>query len=812
MKERGMMAMSGWIAIVILIFTLPSLTPTLKAAAYDDSAKIRDLVEAMTVPELVGQILMIGLYARTPSESITSLSDIIAKYKVGNIIINKYNIDDTQRDEEGARVHVSHILSVLQDAAFNSQPFDRRIPLIIAADQEGGTRAVVRKGITRIPEAMFIGGTRSKELAERAGFAIGSEMKRLGFNMVLAPVVDINNNDEFDVIGKRAFGGHKEIVAPLCIKFAKGLQNGGVLSVAKHFPGHGDAKEDPHYNLPRLSYYDLNKLKDWDLFPFVQIINSGINGIMTAHLIATPWDHELPVTLSRKANIEELRIGLKYNGPIITDDISEMQGVLKNSANQRVRDRAEATIAALRAGNDMILFSGIASAGMAPEDASGQIMTTDEFDSIYRRILDLFLEPDRQKELQDSVCRILEEKAKTVKLEDWRERNRWQVSYNREEFEKIRAKNEKTAREIANQSVIVISQDGAIINRSEEANYFTDGLGPLSSGKILRSSDDKVLIVSPIFERDDLTESIAGNSGRWFPRENIETILVLYGHRSKASLEKASRKFHEPNVRYSLRTNEGIIKFNDEAIAQKAGQILEKAQNVRVLIYEIVLQEHIKILEKVLEGCNSLNNINIIALTLCEPYYLPSAFFHERKLSVISMSPFPDMRIAGDVLFGTIRPKTIEHLPFSIKDILDRKTSVGASLGQPGPPPSPSPVAIPDLGPKPPPQPRSPLHPIIAIVCGLLGSLIFYAIPRGSLIWNRKADKQYNVLDLLWTVSIGTISSLILHLLFPYVSGLKILGMDISFMREVKPVIMAIFMTGAGFLLPYCWLRAIRQR
>jgi beta-N-acetylhexosaminidase len=180
-----------------------------------------------------------------------------------------------------------------------------------------------------------------------AGQALAIDLKLLGFNMNLAPVLDINSNPKNPVIGIRSYGERPELVANLGAWYVRGQQEMGVIAVAKHFPGHGDTQSDSHFSMPAITT-DLERLEELELWPFKRAISAGLDAVMTAH-IALPQitkDRELPATLSKIILTDMLRTRLGFEGVVITDGL-EMQGIVKRFGCGR------AAVLAILAGADM---------------------------------------------------------------------------------------------------------------------------------------------------------------------------------------------------------------------------------------------------------------------------------------------------------------------------------------------------------------------------------------------------------------------------------------------------------------------------
>jgi beta-glucosidase len=196
-------------------------------------------------------------------------------------------------------------------------------PLLIAADIEEGVGQRFA-GATHFPPPMALGEIyqknplQAREWAYKMGKVTAQEALALGINWILAPVMDVNNNPHNPVINVRAFGENPQIVGELGSAFIKGAKNYPVLTTAKHFPGHGDTSTDSHLELPIL-HHNQERLDNIEIPPFISAIQSGVDGIMTAHLMIPEWDTQYPATLSYKILTENLRNKLKFSGLIVTD-------------------------------------------------------------------------------------------------------------------------------------------------------------------------------------------------------------------------------------------------------------------------------------------------------------------------------------------------------------------------------------------------------------------------------------------------------------------------------------------------------------
>ncbi|WP_342748737.1 glycoside hydrolase family 3 N-terminal domain-containing protein [Mucilaginibacter yixingensis] len=224
------------------------------------------------------------------------------------------------------------------------------IPLLIAMDGEWGLGMRLDSTIS-YPYQMTLGAIQDTALIYKMGQYVAYDFKRIGAQMNFAPDMDVNNNPNNPVINYRSFGDNKYNVAQRGIAYMHGMQLGGLLTTAKHFPGHGDTETDSHLDLPQLNF-NRARLDSLEEYPFRQAIAAGISGVMVAHMNIPALDStkNLPSTLSRPIITGELKDSLKFRGLIVSDAM-EMKGVTKYFPN------GEADVRAFIAGNDILELS-----------------------------------------------------------------------------------------------------------------------------------------------------------------------------------------------------------------------------------------------------------------------------------------------------------------------------------------------------------------------------------------------------------------------------------------------------------------------
>lgn len=340
-------------------------------------------ITELTLEEKVGQLFIVCFKGEVANEEAKTL---IQKVHVGGIIY--YDWANGLYSPEQV---LSLSLGLQKLALDNSTP----IPLLIAADQEGGIVARLRDGFTSFPGNKALGMTLDPELAQESAFAIGKELQAVGINFNLSPVVDINSNPRNPIIGIRSFGDSADTVTFFAKGALEGYHKAGIITSLKHFPGHGDVEIDSHEALPAL-HKSKKSLEQVELLPFKEL-SSLADTVMTAHLMVPSIDPIHCATLS-KPILDILRKDLGFKGVIIADSLV-MEGVLKNSSSIE-----EASILALNAGCDLLLFGGKKLIGTTLNAE----LSLQEIQKIHRAIINAVKEGVVSEErLNEAVQRVL---------------------------------------------------------------------------------------------------------------------------------------------------------------------------------------------------------------------------------------------------------------------------------------------------------------------------------------------------------------------------------------------------------------------
>jgi len=288
---------------------------------------VDSVFKTLNTEEQLAQLIMPIVYPSQNTQDIKREEQRFSKFKWGGILYQK-----------GLMAHQLIMNKRLQQT--NS------IPLLIALDGEWGLYMRL-KDAPRFPRNLGLGLAGDAQMLYEYGREIARECRLMGIHVNFAPTVDVNINPLNPVIGSRSFGSTPSVVSQLSEAYALGLEDGGILSVAKHFPGHGDTSEDSHKTLP-IVQATRKRLEFVELAPFKHYINSGLGGIMTAHLrVPALENRSIPSSLSPNVCTDLLKKDLGFQGLIFTDGL-EMEGVQTQSLG-------DIGVAALLAGNDILL-------------------------------------------------------------------------------------------------------------------------------------------------------------------------------------------------------------------------------------------------------------------------------------------------------------------------------------------------------------------------------------------------------------------------------------------------------------------------
>lgn len=326
----------------------------------------------MSIRELIGQHMLIGI----SGASLTSdEKKFIVENNIAGVVLFARNCI--------APKQIRDLCAEIQSLRHKMKD---RAPLFIGIDMEGGRVHRLKPPFTQWPALKKIGDLDAPTVAFHFTQRMGAELLSVGINLDFAPCVDVYTNPANTVIGDRAVSSDPYQVEKMASALVRGYIKSGILSCAKHFPGHGHTLIDSHEELP-VEMADLKRLNEVELVPFKKALRSRVDMVMSAHILFKKIDPDWPATLSEIFLKKLLRDELKYKGLVITDDL-DMKAMAKHY------DKAQIPVRALQAGADLLLYCNepesppVAIEALIGAVAQGQILKS-ELEQTCQKILDL---------------------------------------------------------------------------------------------------------------------------------------------------------------------------------------------------------------------------------------------------------------------------------------------------------------------------------------------------------------------------------------------------------------------------------------
>lgn len=322
--------MSDTTKVTARVDTLPG-----RGTAGQQPVPYRDWVDSvlagLTWRQRVAQLLVPFAYSDLTAKTMGRMRIAVGHRGVGGVLISRGSVSDAR-------------------ALIDSMQRWAQVPLLISADFENGPGMRLTEAL-RFPSMMAMAATRNTDLVYSAGVAVAEASREIGVLQNYAPVADVNGNPRNPIINTRSFGERPALVADMAEAYMRGLQDGGMIATAKHFPGHGDTHIDSHSGLPLIES-DSAKLDSIDLAPFRRLIDAGVRAVMSGHLAvpALTGDSTLPATLTAAVMDTLLRGRLGFRGLIVTDAMN-MKALTRTGI-------ANLPAAAMRAGADILLVPG----------------------------------------------------------------------------------------------------------------------------------------------------------------------------------------------------------------------------------------------------------------------------------------------------------------------------------------------------------------------------------------------------------------------------------------------------------------------
>jgi beta-N-acetylhexosaminidase len=342
-------------------------------------------LKKMSLEEKIGQMIQIRAYAdflNVESDEYRQVSEAIKKYHLGSIIL-------TVRISDGFLVK-----DLPYEAAAITNLFqkDSKLPLLVAADFERGLSMRLNE-TPAFPHAMAFGATFNPEFEQKFAEITAQESRAIGVHWNFYPVADVNINPKNPIINTRSFGEDPQQVASMVAAYVKGSREYGLLSTAKHFPGHGDTATDSHLGVAMVPG-NIARLDSVELPPFEKAIEAGVDSVMVAHVTipALEPDTDKVATTSHKIVTDLLKDKLHFQGLIVTDAL-EMHGLTRLYPENGPNPAGRAAVDAVKAGNDMVLL---------PSDLDGA------FNGLLQAVRSKDIS---QQQIDASVLKILRAKA-----------------------------------------------------------------------------------------------------------------------------------------------------------------------------------------------------------------------------------------------------------------------------------------------------------------------------------------------------------------------------------------------------------------
>ncbi len=472
----------------------------------------------LTVEEKIGQMIMVwskGAFVNVNSEQFTALVDTMQKYHLGGF---------------GFTVQVQGGLLLKTEpyeaaALINQLQRGSKVPLIIAADFERGLSMRLNGG-TVFPSAMAFGATGKPQFAEEFGRITAEESRAIGVEWNWFPDADVNSNPDNPVINTRSFGENPKAVSSMVAAYIRGAREAGMMTTAKHFPGHGDTAADSHLGLAVVNG-DRAKLETTEFPPFRAAIDAGVDAVMVAHLTVPALDDskDRVATSSPLIVSELLKNAMHFKGIVVTDAL-DMNGLMRLYAKPGVNPSAAASVAVVKAGCDMVII---------PSDLDGA----------YNGLLNAVNSGAiPMSQIDASVLKILQAKASVglhkARLVDLEAINRTVQD----------PKNVEIARQVADEAVTLVRDNGKVLPLKPKQKSGTNG-GGNSYSTVDRSADRLLAII--------LTDDLRGEWGREFEQQ---------------------LKLRAPDARVRYVDPESAIFLADDLVKSA-----ERAENVVVAVY-----------------------------------------------------------------------------------------------------------------------------------------------------------------------------------------------------------------------------------
>lgn len=376
-------------ALVLILCTYGFLCRDgIKLDALTREDNVKTILDSMSLEEKLEQMLIVDIpymYEGTNQVDFTKVNESTREFfktrKPGGIILFENNMINPEQ----TKTMISDI-----------QATKDKVPFLITVDEEGGRISKIPIKLN-IPTAEEIGKTGNPKKAFEVAQTIGKALRDLGFNVDYAPIVDVNTNPNNPVIGDRAFSSDPKVVAEFGVEYINGLRSEGILSTAKHFPGHGDTVGDSHKGFIEVAH-DIKRIRAIELLPFRAAIQNNVDFVMVGHISVPALDStRTSASLSKPIVTDLLKNEMGFKGIVITDALD--MGAISQNYN-----KYESVKLAINSGNDIALMPDIT---ITPgKDIS-------EYDELIKYLKEEVEKGNiKEERVNDGVIRILQAKEK----------------------------------------------------------------------------------------------------------------------------------------------------------------------------------------------------------------------------------------------------------------------------------------------------------------------------------------------------------------------------------------------------------------
>lgn len=510
---------------------------------------------------------------------------------------------------------------------------DSRLPLLISADFERGL-TMRMNDVPIFPDAMAFAATGNPQNAEHFGAIVAGESRAVGINWDYFPIADVNSNPNNPIINTRSYGEDPAVVGQFVAAFIKGARAHGMLTTAKHFPGHGDTGTDSHLGVARVDA-DLARMQSVELPPFQQAIAAGTDAVMVAHVSvpALEPDPNKVATTSQKVITGVLRNQLGFHGVVVTDAM-DMRGLTGLYPPTLSNPAGRAAVDAVKAGNDVLLL---------PSDLDGA----------FRGVVEAVRSGEiPESRIDDSVRRILEMKA-SVGLNKARLVDLEQVPYLVSKPEDM-----QFAQQVADQAITLVRDNGKVL--------------PLS--RFLPPPSEGAYATAPVQPTTQVVAVIMSDHAHFGPGRAFENAL-------RARRADATVFYVDPTLAFPMAGT--ILQAVKDAGKVVVATFLSPVSGKQVMVNGKLVNSvglegaSAELLQQILD----LAAPKTVVVAMGNPYIAPSFPSIQNYICTFSAAATSEVS-AVKALFGELQPQG--RLPVTLPGIAARGFSLSVAQAHPG--------------------------------------------------------------------------------------------------------------------------------